>query len=291
MMPGSVIPEVDEYMGFWKPHSSSIDFCERNYENSHHIVELHNTWSSLVGMSLFGLIGLIWGNPTKEIRHTLAHSILLFIGLGSAGLHGTLHWIFQSSDELPMVYLVAVYMYMGFELDSKKDQLHYPRMPLMIFILLLINTVVYYAFQHLFIVFFLTFSTLATVNAFLLYNNAIRKNMGGEMGRRIGRRVLIAYVGIGFPSWCIDMGMCDWVLEHVANATFGMTLHVIWHISAGYGAYCITLTLEYCRMVSLGLPCDCKFWMGIIPVNYLLEAEGLEKTDASNRKTGGKKDA
>lgn len=279
------MPESDHNMGFWEPHSSSIDFCERNYENSHHIAELHNTWSSLLGISLFGLIGLIWGNPTKEIRHTLAHAILLFIGLGSAGLHGTLHWIFQSSDELPMVYLVAMYMYMGFELDSKKGQLHHPRLPLMLFILLAINTVVYYAFQHVYLVFIISYNSLVIVNTGLMFNNNIRKKVGGEMGKRIGIRALIAYLIIGAPIWMIDMGFCDWILTHVADSTFGMTLHVVWHIAAGYGAYCITTNLEYCRMIALGLPCECTFWMGIVPFTRLIEAEGGSQETDTRKKT------
>jgi hypothetical protein len=89
------------------PHSPSITNLfvhtfpytgEANYAHLNSIVELHNTWSSIAGISLFGLIGLWKGNPTREIRYSLGYIILFLIGLGSAGLHGTLHWIFQSSD-------------------------------------------------------------------------------------------------------------------------------------------------------------------------------------------------
>lgn len=72
------------------------------------MVEFHNTWSSLAGISLFGVIGLWKGNPTKEIRYTLGYIVLLMIGVGSAGLHGTLHWIFQSSDGKFVVLLLLV---------------------------------------------------------------------------------------------------------------------------------------------------------------------------------------
>ena len=41
---------------------------------------------------------MLFGNPTKEMRYTLGYFILFIIGVGSAGLHGTLHWVFQSSD-------------------------------------------------------------------------------------------------------------------------------------------------------------------------------------------------
>jgi dihydroceramidase len=86
---------------YWEPHTSSIDFCEENYLHSNYIVEIHNVWSSLLGISLFGIIGLIYHpNLNHEKRNLLAYWILVLIGIGSAGLHGSLHWIFQSSDEV-----------------------------------------------------------------------------------------------------------------------------------------------------------------------------------------------
>ena len=96
---------------FWEPHTSSIDFCETNYLHSPYIVEPHNVVSSLWGLSAIGFIGIYFGNPTNELRFKIAYGILLLIGLGSAALHGTLHWIFQSSDELPMIYLVLSVVY------------------------------------------------------------------------------------------------------------------------------------------------------------------------------------
>jgi len=88
---------------YWEPHTSSIDFCEDNYLHSNYIVEIHNVWSSLMGISLFGILGLIYHSKNeiyKEKRSLLAYWILFLIGMGSAGLHGSLHWIFQSSDEV-----------------------------------------------------------------------------------------------------------------------------------------------------------------------------------------------
>jgi dihydroceramidase len=258
-------------MGFWEPHTSSIDFCERNYEHSYHIAEMHNTWSSLAGVSTFGLIGLIWGNPTKEIRYTLAYLLLVLIGIGSAGLHGTLHWIFQSSDELPMVYLATLYNYMSFEIDSKRGQLHYPRMPLVLTIILLADTVVYYVFQHIYAIFIITYGASHILNIYLLYQLVHKKKAGGEMAKRIYMRSRIGFCFIAFPIWVLDMTMCDWFLANMIDSTFGMTLHIVWHFMAGYGAYCLTVTLEHCRMVSLGMPCDCDFWLfGLIPVNRLI---------------------
>jgi hypothetical protein len=75
-----------------------LSLGEKNYEHFYEVVEPHNFWSSIAGISLFGLIGLWKGNSTKEWRYFLGYFILFLIGVGSAGLHGTMHWVFQSSD-------------------------------------------------------------------------------------------------------------------------------------------------------------------------------------------------
>eukprot|EP00536_Pseudo-nitzschia_multiseries_P010802 jgi/Psemu1/204148/e_gw1.342.40.1 len=113
--------------GYWEPHSSSIDFCETNYLLSPHVVEPHNVLSSLWGLSLLGVIGMCRGNPTGELRFKVAYGVLGVIGMGSAALHGTLHWVFQSSDELPMIYLVIAGLYCCLENDTKR--VAYPWLP------------------------------------------------------------------------------------------------------------------------------------------------------------------
>ena len=106
---------------YWEPHSSSVDFCETNYLHFDHVVEWHNSWSSLLGISFFGLIGIIYNNPTNEVRNVLAYLILLLIGVGSVGLHSTLHWMFQSSDELPMLYICNALNFMFIEYDAPRE--------------------------------------------------------------------------------------------------------------------------------------------------------------------------
>ena len=104
--------------GFWEPHTSSIDFCEPNYALSPYVAEPHNALSSLLGISLLGLVGIARGNPTGETRFYLLYLVLTLVGLGSFALHVTLHWAPQSSDELPMIYLVALQIYCCLETYS-----------------------------------------------------------------------------------------------------------------------------------------------------------------------------
>ena len=135
--------------GYWSPHTSSIDFCEPNYAHTSHVVEPHNVWSSLVGLSLVGLFGLKYGNPTHEARYVLIYATLILIGIGSACLHGTLHWFFQSSDELPMIYIVIGLFYAVVECEAPRGRPKYAWLPAALVALAAANTAIYYTFQHL----------------------------------------------------------------------------------------------------------------------------------------------
>ena len=250
---------------FWEPHTSSIDFCEINYGLSEHVVEIHNTWSSIVGLALFGLLGMWKGNPTQEYRYFLSYFILTVIGIGSAGLHGTLHWIFQSSDELPMIYLVSLLNYCAIEYASPIGKRKYPHLPFALTIMMMINTVIYYQFQHLYIVFYLTFGALSTLNLGLTYR-VMANEKENSIAKRIGIMSLISMYAIGLPTWHYEMFHCDTILKHTPESFLYMTPHIIWHFAAGFGAYCYIVCLEACRMGALGLPFKEEYIFGCIPI-------------------------
>lgn len=262
---------IDE--GFWLPHTSSIDFCESNYGLSPNIVEFHNTWSSIAFLSLFGLVGLWKGNPTNEWRYTLGYLVLTMIGIGSAGLHGTLHWFFQSSDELPMIYLVTLMNFMAIEFESPHGQPKYPKLPLLLTVLMVVNTLVYYTFQHLYSVFITTYSVMSTYHVYLVYNLIFKTKKGGIVSRRLCQASQFSYMGIGFPLWIIDMVYCDWFHEKFSGNAYGMTFHVFWHFGAGFGAYLGLVSLENCRVMALGLPHRVEYFLGWIPYIKLIKKE------------------
>ena len=69
--------------------------------------------------------------------------ISLFI-LGSSFLHATLHWAFQSFDELPMIYLVLGCLYSILEVDTPKGNDKFPALPRNLVIVALVATFAYY---------------------------------------------------------------------------------------------------------------------------------------------------
>lgn len=272
--------------GYWEPHTSSIDFCETNYLLSDAMVEPHNVWSSLFGLSLFGIAGIVYGNPTREWRTVLIYSVLLVIGIGSACLHASLHWFFQSFDELPMIYLLICAFYSLLEVDSPRGEPKYPHLVKYLLLLSCINTAIYYTFQHLYIMFLATFTIMALALVCLhvqiarrLYReindhkngaeNVNNNNNNNEIAFRFYIWHHIVYSAVAVPIWFLDQFNCDQLLPYYDNLPFplrGMTLHVVWHICAGLGTHFLVQFICACRATTLGMVCDVRYLLGVLPV-------------------------
>lgn len=258
-----------EMAGLWEPHSASIDFCENNYIHSNRIVEFHNTWSSVIGISSFGMIGILSGNPTKERRHIIAYLILVFIGIGSAGLHGTLHHIFQSSDELPMIYLVNSLLYMLAEFDAPQIQPKHPYLPLNLFGISILNTLIYYRFQQIYYVFIATFVSETTVLIIWLYKILYLEKERSSTTKDLGKMAVFNLVGVGFPLWIFDMIQCERVKnfsEKLPGIFNGATPHIVWHFTAGFASYCLIMCMCCLRMEELNIPFTRYNILGFFPV-------------------------
>ncbi|XP_053211590.1 alkaline ceramidase 3-like [Panonychus citri] len=101
-MPPTVI-SLDR-RGFWDPITSTIDWCETNYEMSYYIAEFWNTLSNLT----FILPPLIAFAHLRryEIDFLFLSPLLYlsFVGLGSAAFHMTLKYEMQLWDEMTMIW-------------------------------------------------------------------------------------------------------------------------------------------------------------------------------------------
>ncbi|SPQ19336.1 c804d4db-4c73-4ac4-840f-b0914149d89c [Thermothielavioides terrestris] len=108
------IPYRESRDGFWGEQTSTLNWCEEDYNITFYCAEVVNTLTNLVFMYL-GLKGL---------RNVLAYShsrvfILVYlgylvVGLGSMAFHTTLKYEMQLADELPMIYTVCIMAFATF---------------------------------------------------------------------------------------------------------------------------------------------------------------------------------
>lgn len=257
---------------YWEPHTSSIDFCESNYMHYPGIVEFHNTWSSFFGICWLGWIGMMYNNPTKETRFTVAYAIIILVGLGSTGLHGSLHWIFQSSDELPMILFSNVLNYIFLEYDSPIGKPHYPMLPYAVGALCVFNTIFYYRFQHMFAIFFCTYASGVAMHVFMGYKIVVKgRDRRGHDAIALHKAAFGTYFG-GLFVWILDMHYCDAILQVTDSLpeSFGLlrgiTPHVIWHFAAAFGTYFTVACVTACRMEELKMPYRLEYFGGIVPI-------------------------
>jgi hypothetical protein len=81
-------------MGYWGAVTSSIDFCEGNYEVTSYIAEFWNSISSF----MFCLIGIIDVLIVYRVSGRMMEFVIgicfIAVGLGSALFHATLRYEF-----------------------------------------------------------------------------------------------------------------------------------------------------------------------------------------------------
>lgn len=258
----------NETTGYWEPHTSSVDFCEPNYFLSQYVVEPHNTWSSLF-ITYIACIGLLWGNPTKEWGISAMFAVLAIIGIGSAGLHSTLHWVLQSSDEVPMLWQILSFLHVLTQLNysGKLTPSGEMQVSLGFIVLAIVQTIVYYCFQQIYAVFIISivvYSTIIVVWA----TKMLWVEMTADQQTIVWllwRLSFFCYVVLGAGLWILDMNLCHLLLPFY-EASSGITLHVLWHIFAGMGTYLLATLLVVARLHRAGKRAELHWPLPFLPV-------------------------
>ena len=89
------------YATYTQYSSSEVDWCEKNYERSEHIIEYYNSYSSLI-IFLFGFIGYYY------VKRSILFVMLGIIGLSSFYFHATLSFAGQILDELSISIILML---------------------------------------------------------------------------------------------------------------------------------------------------------------------------------------
>jgi len=101
----------DELLGKFKPHSSPVDWCEKNYTVTPNVAEFWNSLSSCF-MVIPPLVAWIGHSGSKMEKYEPNLRILwvcmLLIGIGSVYFHADLSVAGQVLDELPIIILAIM---------------------------------------------------------------------------------------------------------------------------------------------------------------------------------------
>lgn len=188
---------------YWGEYDSSIIFCEDKYVESEYIAEY---WNTISGLSYI-LVGMYF---TRTMVRNIGLS-LVFMGVGTMVLHGTLRWYGQWMDEMGMLTLMFFYI-KGIYYDLSYKVLY-----------IILSTYVMYNENHT--IFLLMFITL------LIYQyNGVNQIIISSRGRGYKRSY--------FASMCLG-GIC-WILDRLC-ITKKYNFHMYWHILTAAGALFGTL--------------------------------------------------
>ncbi|KAF3764912.1 alkaline phytoceramidase [Cryphonectria parasitica EP155] len=250
--------------GIWGTQTSTLNWCEEDYNVTPYIAEFFNTSTNLIFLYL-GVMGI-----RECLRHghglVFVFSFLgyVVVGLGSMAFHATLKYSMQLADELPMIYTTCIVAYATFSYSRPRHTQVLVALGLLalaswitIYYLSSQDPVfhqVAYAALMLALVFRAMFDMEATLRP------ALRKRCEtpAEADEILRQMWKMAFTGIvlflvGFSIWLLDNTFC----RHLRDARNTILLpwaavlegHAWWHIFTGIGTYyCITwrLWLERC---------------------------------------------
>ncbi|KAG9321493.1 hypothetical protein KVV02_005890 [Mortierella alpina] len=231
-------------VGFWSPHTASVDWCESNYVVSFYIAEY------------------VTGDST---------------GLGSTLFHGTLRHKMQLLDELPMLYSATMILFILVEAK------HGPQgkwFPIALATWIATTTVIFSAAadQLQFYTFQTTYTTLQFGMIYLLRDLHVQQRAlhGPHPALSMLIRRAFASGFLAVTLWLIDLRLCEWV-NGVSSRSFlkwNPQLHAWWHVFSACALYHATMMIVYYHFDVKGQRPYVDQVFGCIPVIRLFHPKG-----------------
>ncbi|QSQ27549.1 ceramidase [Pyxidicoccus parkwayensis] len=232
-------------VGFWGPSTSTVDWCETNYQHLFHVGELFNTASSLV-LVLVGILGLALHRRVLERRFLLAFALLSVVGIGSTAFHATLLREFQMLDELPMLYLAIVIVYIL--LENRPQRRFGTWLPLLLLGHAVLVTYLT-AFTRGTAQFFLFQVSFASLEFYALGRTYVLQRRSPDVKVKRLFRLGIAAYALAIVLWLSDIQFCPTLNETLpANGVPNPQFHAWWHVLVSCGFYALLLVIAHDRL-------------------------------------------
>ncbi|CAM1296454.1 ACER3 (predicted) [Pycnogonum litorale] len=249
-------------LGIWGIPTSTLDWCERNYEVTPYMAEFWNTISNVFLMvpPFYGAV-LAWRDNIEK-KYILSYFSLFLVGVGSTLFHMTLKYEMQLCDELPMVYGSFVLVYCQAEIVCKGNPKFMKRLLIGLILYSIIFTVIYVGVKN---PIFHQWVYGIIVSVILILNIYIARVISSAPTLFLWSAVF--YI-LAFFCWNIDNIFCSKLttMREAMPTAFGPVtqLHAIWHCLVGYAAY---LAVIYCCHARLEQKKqDCKLEIGLFGI-------------------------
>lgn len=241
------------HSGKWGNVTSTLDWCEANYQFSYHVAEVVNAYSNLlfIGLAMLGMYHI--QSQSLPTRYLIAYIGFAIVGIGSFFFHSTLWIEAQLADELPMIYLVGHTLFLlldkehGFNLSLKSVRI------LSIETLLalgftwsycnIIRSPVYHQ------IVFTALIMANTIQATKRYSE-MKGKLPPHFKDFIIRNILTGgfLFLFGFLIWNLDNNFCgpltSWKVAIGWPAAFLLEGHGWWHLLSGLGTYLMFVGLH-----------------------------------------------
>lgn len=236
--------------GIWGEPTSTLDWCEQNYEVTRYVAEFWNTITNGV-MICTGLKGLYDVHTQGfEKRFHLCFASLLIVGLGSWLFHMTLRYEMQLLDELPMVWGGSILAYCMYQVRTPPNQTNI-WLATTLAVTCFAYTAIYLVWKHPVIHFFAYGCIVASL--VVLDFNVMRWQYNVSVFKCYVLGFILQMLGV--IVWNIDTLACpqiETIRQKMPAALAPLSqLHGWWHIFAGYATYLHILSCICHRQIYL----------------------------------------
>ena len=280
--------EEDASMIIDRDLSSSINFCEDDFQDNDYIAEPANTVSSIASYCPVALLGL-FGVPSTEwsmrvagnTRFAVAYVALFAIGIGSTLLHALLTAKAQGGDELPMLWFMASLSFCAIDIVIRgkwgsvvqKDSLKY--LHLMVGSSAAVATGIYTfsreSFLHFYLM-FIVYTYTATAGIIMICFNLEWTDDDFLANVLLPLGISSAWVAVlAVGSWVSEMLFCDQAKTWegtLAPLIWNRIVHPLWHISSALLAWLLTQILVAAQGLQRGWGEPRLKWFGAPYVTF-----------------------